>query len=68
MMLIQDEKSEEALVLQNLNKPHPGLHGLLKKDKKEAREEEGLSLLGEIDELSDNDEEKENIGETMGAV
>jgi hypothetical protein len=33
MMLVQDEKEEEARTLRDLHRPHPGLHGLLKKDK-----------------------------------
>jgi hypothetical protein len=65
MMLIQDEKEEEARVLRDLNKPHPGLHGLLKKN---DSQEEGDSLLGgnnysdddeELEE-KDNDKEKED--------
>ena len=62
MMLIQDEKEEEALVLVEMNKPHPGLHGLLKKDSLQG---EGDSLLGGTNFSDEEEEEKEDFADEM---
>lgn len=69
MMLVQDEKAEEARTVRELNRPHPGLHGLLKKGR--GGEDEGDSLLGgadhrdeeELEGRGEEDDDKEEDGE-----
>lgn len=64
MMLVQDEEAEEARTLVELRKPHPGLHGLLKK----AGEEEGDSLLGGGSGEEEEEEEEEKAEEDDSAL
>lgn len=59
-MLIQDEKDEEAKVLRDINRPHPGLHGLLKKEKGNDEDDEGTSLLGGSNGDHDKEEDEED--------
>jgi hypothetical protein len=65
MMLIQDEKEEEAKTLINCNKPAPGLHGLLRQEREvaiEMEEEEGVASLlrdHDSDDIDDEDEQEE---------